>query len=131
MIDSPIRTISSLVVPFVILLSFYVQFHGDQSPGGGFQAGVLLASAFAVYIIVFDFKINEKLLHVLMPLGVLIYIATGVVPMFMGGNFLQHDVIADSDVTGWHLGIFFVEIGVFMTVASVMIMIYSVFASDD
>ncbi len=32
-----------IVIPLIMLFALYVQFHGDYSPGGGFQAGVLFA----------------------------------------------------------------------------------------
>jgi multicomponent Na+:H+ antiporter subunit B len=35
-----------LMFPFTLLLGMYIVFHGHLSPGGGFQGGVLLASAF-------------------------------------------------------------------------------------
>ena len=44
-----LKVISKLLVPFIALFAFYVQFHGDFGPGGGFQAGVILASAVILY----------------------------------------------------------------------------------
>ena len=37
-----LRVVTKLMVGFIILFALYVQFHGDYSPGGGFQAGVIL-----------------------------------------------------------------------------------------
>jgi multicomponent Na+:H+ antiporter subunit B len=48
-----IRVISKLLIPYILLFGFYVQFHGDYGPGGGFQAGVILASALILYGLVF------------------------------------------------------------------------------
>ena len=31
-----LKVISKLLVPFIALFAFYVQFHGDFGPGGGF-----------------------------------------------------------------------------------------------
>ena len=44
-----LRIISKLLIPFIMLFALYVQFHGDFGPGGGFQAGVIFASAFILY----------------------------------------------------------------------------------
>ena len=44
-----LRIISKLLIPFIALFAFYVQFHGDFGPGGGFQAGVILAAAIILY----------------------------------------------------------------------------------
>ncbi|UFS72126.1 hypothetical protein LPW11_08025 [Geomonas sp. RF6] len=43
----PACRVSGLIMfPFTLLLGIYVVLHGHLSPGGGFQGGVLLASAF-------------------------------------------------------------------------------------
>ena len=48
-----IRVVTKLLIPFILLFGLYVQFHGDFGPGGGFQAGVIFASAFILYALVF------------------------------------------------------------------------------
>jgi len=44
-----LRVCSKLLIPLIMLFALYVQFHGDFGPGGGFQAGVIFASAFILY----------------------------------------------------------------------------------
>ena len=51
-----LRVITKLLVGTIILFAFYVQFHGDFSPGGGFQAGVIMAVAFIIYGVVFSLR---------------------------------------------------------------------------
>ena len=48
-----LRIIVKMVLPFILMFGFYVQLHGEYSPGGGFQAGVILASAFILYALIF------------------------------------------------------------------------------
>ena len=48
-----LRVITKLLTPFILLFALYVQFHGDFGPGGGFQAGVIVAAAFILYAIIF------------------------------------------------------------------------------
>ena len=72
-----LRVVTKIVVGTIILFAFYVQFHGDFSPGGGFQAGVIMAVAFILYGVVFGLsKVKQVfpvwLAHKLMALGVLI-----------------------------------------------------------
>ena len=43
-LDLLLRISSKIFLPFIILFAFYVQFHGDFGPGGGFQAGVIFAA---------------------------------------------------------------------------------------
>jgi len=55
-----LKVISKLLVPFIALFAFYVQFHGDFGPGGGFQAGVILASAVILYALIFGLEATKK-----------------------------------------------------------------------
>ncbi len=61
-------------------------------------------------------------------LGVLLYAGTGVATMMLGGNFLDYSVLLEDSVHGQHRGIFLVELGVGITVAGVMLMIFYMFA---
>ncbi len=132
-IHSILRVASKLLIGPIILFALYVQFHGDFGPGGGFQAGVIFATAIVAYGLIFGIDAARKafppaLLRPLMALGVLIYAGTGVATMLLGGNFLDYDVLNGHDpVHGQHLGILLVEGGVGITVASVMIMIFFLF----
>lgn len=128
-----VRVIAKLLIPLIMLFALYVQFHGEYGPGGGFQAGVIFASAFILYALVFGVdKVMEvvswRLLQCLAALGVLIYGGVGVVGLLQGANYLAYDVLAHDPVHGQELGIFLVEIGVGLTVASVMILIFCSFA---
>ena len=60
--NNPILRISTkiLFAP-IILFGLYVQFHGDFGPGGGFQAGVIVASAFILYSLVFRIEAGKRL----------------------------------------------------------------------
>ena len=51
--DLVLRVVAKLMIPFMLLFALYVQFHGDYGPGGGFQAGVIIAAAFIFYGIIF------------------------------------------------------------------------------
>lgn len=129
-----LRVIIKYLFPVIALFAFYVQFHGDFGPGGGFQAGVILCVAFIFYALVFGLETIELILppHVLRILastGIFIYIGTGVVTMLMGGNFLDYNLLAKNPVEGQHIGIIIIELGVGITVSAVMLMIFYAFAS--
>ena len=124
-----LRVISKMLIPFILLFGLYVQFHGDFGPGGGFQAGVIFAAAFILYALVFGDDqarqvIPDKALILLVPLGLILYAATGFYGLVLGGNFLDYNVLLDSAKAGQHIGIFLVELGVGITVAAVMISIF-------
>jgi multicomponent Na+:H+ antiporter subunit B len=110
-----------------------VQFHGDFGPGGGFQAGVIFASAFVLYALIYGVDkaravISDDILRIGIGLGVLIYGGTGVVSLFLGANYLDYSPLASDAPHGQHIGIFAVELGVGITVASVMATIFFQFA---
>ena len=131
--DLILRVVAKLLIPFILLFALYVQYHGDFGPGGGFQAGVILAAAVIFYALVFGQAecrrwVPERLAESMMALGVLIYAGVGVAGMLLGGNFLDYSVLAHDAVHGQHRGIFWVEIGVAVTVSGVMLKIFYVFA---
>ena len=55
-----LRVITKLLIGPIMLFALYVQFHGDYSPGGGFQAGVIMAVAFIIYGVVFGLATVQK-----------------------------------------------------------------------
>lgn len=129
-----LRVITKLLVGAIILFALYVQFHGDYSPGGGFQAGVIMAVAFILYGVVFSLGEVQRvfppwLVHKLVALGVLIYAGTGVVSMFLGYHYLDYGAFSpEHQEHGQHYGILIVEFGVGVTVTGVMVAIYYAFA---
>ncbi|MES1955826.1 Na(+)/H(+) antiporter subunit B [Salinisphaera hydrothermalis] len=128
-----LRVVAQLIIPPILIFALYVQFHGDYSPGGGFQAGVIGASAIILYGLIFGVEaarraIPPTALRITASLGVLIYGGTGVATMLAGGNFLDYNVLAHDPIHGQHYGLLIVEFGVGVTVASIMIAIFYVFA---
>ncbi len=128
-----LRVIAKALIPVIILYAFYVQFHGDFSPGGGFQAGVIFSTAFLLFALVFGMDraatvLTDKMLIGLAAGGVLLYAGTGVASMLLGGTYLNYSALADNPVSGQHIGIIVIELGVGMTVASTMLLIFFTFA---
>ena len=129
-----LRVISKFLIPLIALFAFYVQFHGDYGPGGGFQAGVILAASVILYALIFGLAEAKKafpprLIRYGMTLGVILYGGTGVLNLILGGEFLNYSNLADSSVAGQHYGILAVELGVLTTVTTVMIAIFYAFGS--
>lgn len=128
-----VRVIAKMLIPFILLFALYVQFHGDYGPGGGFQAGVIFAAAVILYALVFGVETARKVVpdwvvRTGIALGGLIYGMTGVVSMLRGGNYLDYSVLSGDPVAGQHLGILVIELGVGITVASVMTAVFFTFA---
>ena len=130
---SILRITAKLLMPLIILFALYVQFHGEFGPGGGFQAGVIFASAFILYALIFDIENARRVMpawarQLGLVSGVLLYAGVGLAGMVMGGNYLNYSVLASDPLVGQHLGIILIEFGVGTTVAASMITIFFLIA---
>ncbi len=131
--DLILRVIAKLLIPFIVMFALYVQFHGDFGPGGGFQAGVILAAAVIFYAMIYGLSdaqkvVPEPLVESMMAVGVLLYAGVGVAGLLLGGNFLDYFVLDPDPIHGQERGIFWVEAGVAITVSGVMLKIFYMFA---
>lgn len=130
-----LRVIGKLMIPFILLYGLYVQAHGDFGPGGGFQAGVIVAAGIILYGLIHGVSATQRvvparLVEILAATGVLVYASVGSVTLLLGGNFLAYGVLDPHDPAhGQHLGVFLVELGVGVAVASVMLAIFYAFAA--
>ena len=132
--DLVLRVVAKLLMPFMLLFALYVQFHGDFGPGGGFQAGVIAAAAIVFYGITFGLAAAQRLVPEravvrLLAAGVLLYAGVGMAGVLLGGNFLDYFVLGADPVAGQHRGIFWIEAGVALTVAGVMLKLFYMFAA--
>ena len=132
--DLVLRVTAKLLIPFILLFALYVQFHGDFGPGGGFQAGVIIAAAIIFYALIFGVEAARKampdgLVEVMLAAGVLIYAGVGLAGLVLGGNYLDYFVLDHDPVLGQHRGIFWVEVGVAVTVSGVMLKVFYMFVS--
>ncbi len=143
-----LRVTAKLLIPLIALYAFYVQFHGDLGPGGGFQAGVILAVAIILHGLVFGLRetmaaIPPRLMRTLASLGVLLYAGVGIVCVVNGGGFLDYDHLfppqVEAQIPEWllgghghhwgqHFGIMIIELGVLLTVAATIITVFYGFA---
>ena len=123
-----------VIVPIIVIYAFYVLAHGETSLGGGFQAGALLAIAYMIDRIIPSFNnslgnMTEEIAAMTAGAGVFIYIVTGLLPMFNGGNFLQYENLpfgADAAAELHGTGIIMIEIGVVVCVMATIINILEV-----
>lgn len=129
-----LRIITKLLIAPILLFALYVQFHGEVSPGGGFQAGVIAGAAIILYALVFGLEAAERavppgFVRGLMAAGVMLFAGTGIVGLARGGHYLDYNLLDPHDpVHGQHLGIMLVELGVLFTVSATMIAFFYAFA---
>ena len=130
------RVVGRLLIPFILLFGLYVQFHGEYGPGGGFQAGAIIAAAVILYALLEGERhalevLPQKLLLGMMAGGAVLYTGVGLAGIMLGGNFLDYSVLASAAVTGQQLGIILIEAGVGITVTGTLLAIFHAFAARD
>lgn len=122
-----IKKLTFFILPYIFLYGLYIQINGEESPGGGFQAGVIFASIVIAFDLVSEkFKKNfsTDLLISIATTGVLIYALTGMISILFDDNFLNYYSLDQDKLLAQHIGIFVIEIGVGLCVASIMCLIY-------
>lgn len=125
-LDTAIR----IVIPFAMVYAVYVFTAGEQSPGGGFQAGAVLALSMLFLRLVkgdaISFKIPLSLAVCISGIGAFFYCLTGWLSLLNGGQFLEYSHLPIPGMHGAHLheaGIFLIEAGVTVCVMMTIITI--------
>ena len=125
-----------VMVPAILLFGLYVLVHGEVSPGGGFQAGAILAAGLILSRMSLSSDAGNRLfsrprLVLITVVGMLLYAGTGIAAMVSGGNYLDYGVIPfewiDHIVAGYlgrrHIGVFVIEVGVTLAVFGVLALV--------
>lgn len=137
--DLIIKTVCRILIPFIQIFSLYVVCHGDFSPGGGFQGGVIFGASLILLALSYDLRtalhrLSERALGYLCTLGVILYSGIGCMCILLSGNFLDYSRLAQVvPVDPSHiraLGMLGVEIGVGFSVMAVMVILYVNIASE-
>jgi len=78
-----------VLFPLILVFGSYIFIHGHLTPGGGFQGGAIIASAFLlIYLGCRERRINEKAYKSLESLGGLFFVVVGLIGLAVGGYFL-------------------------------------------
>lgn len=133
-----IRTVTRLTVPFILIFGLYIILHGSSRAGGGFQGGVIVASAFILIGIAFGLdetrrRVREKVRTVASILGISIFIGIGLLCILFGASFLGYAAIPLPLDTPGVRGLMMeaVEIGIGITVMAVMTSIFYDIATKE
>ena len=130
------RSASDLFLPLACVFGCYVVLHGSTSPGGGFQGGVLVASAILLVFLGYGgmgvkHSFNEHMLHSSETVAEIMYVVIALVGVFTGLNFCVNFVFAGqqvdtsilmNDAVGYH---------VMAGITCLLIMMLSVLEPDD
>lgn len=119
-----IMTTVRVVAPFVLTYGLFIMLHGADSPGGGFQGGVIAAAV--VMMIAFAFGIeatadwvDSRAIVAIAAGGVLTFAGVGLGSLLAGGSFLQYTAYGFDHASKY--GIELVELAIGAIVAGVIV----------
>lgn len=123
-----LSTASRLLLPLLLVFSVFVLLRGHNDPGGGFVAGLVAASAFALYALAFDVRQALQALRVsprkLIAIGLLLAMLSASFPLLLGQPFMT-GMVADMQLPAlghpsvplfFDAGVYLVVIGVVLTI---------------
>jgi multicomponent Na+:H+ antiporter subunit B len=132
-----LRTLLGPMVVSLQLFAVYVLLHGHYSPGGGFQAGILIAASLILPLLAKGrgyggYTLSLRGAVTLTAVGVLIFAGIGVVSLLLGGTMLDYSLlpIAAEAADRRSLGILLIEVGVTLGVAGAMVSIFFALAGE-
>ncbi|MFJ9817615.1 hydrogen gas-evolving membrane-bound hydrogenase subunit E [Streptomyces sp. NPDC101151] len=97
-VDRPVRRYALIVLPVALLTGLYVVAHGQLSPGGGFQGGVVAATALHLLYLGADYRALERvrplgMFEVCDALAVSAYVVLGLAGILAGTSFLANTLL--------------------------------------
>lgn len=119
-----------MIIPFSMMYAVYVLAAGESSPGGGFQAGAVLALGIVFARLLkgndASFVIPGRIAVAVAGIGAFFYVFTGWLSLFNGGYFLEYGEMPFGFLEYGQLhalGIFLIEAGVTVCVMLTIIAI--------
>ncbi|MFF1835467.1 MnhB domain-containing protein [Streptomyces sp. NPDC058231] len=94
----PVRRYALVLLPVTLLVGLYVVAHGQLSPGGGFQGGVVAATALHLLYIAVDYRALERIRPVGLyevgdAAGEAAYLVLGLAGLLGGSAFLANTLL--------------------------------------
>ena len=148
------RTVTRFVVPIILLVSIALFLQGHNRPGGGFIAGVLTTSAFALIYVAYGLdyleeevlgrEVGNPIEHLshgvvtdyrrLLSIGLAIAAGTGLVAVGLGYAFLTHDYVIVEHLPLYHeielASAVAFDLGVYAVVVGALLTILSMVGSE-
>jgi multicomponent Na+:H+ antiporter subunit B len=93
--SAALRLLTVVLVPFTVLLSVYITAHGHLTPGGGFQGGVIAASALLLVYIGGEYMAMRRvrplsLVEISKASGAGAFVLIGIGGLIFAGAFLEN-----------------------------------------
>lgn len=126
-----LRKAADVLGPVLLIVSFYLLLRGHYAPGGGFEAGLLTASAFVFHALAYNVASAKRKLrvepHFLIASGLFLATASGLFQMSQGLPFMTG---LWTEITLWpgfsmDLGTpTFFDVGVYLVVWGTTLLIF-------
>lgn len=122
------RTASIYLLPLLLLFSIFILLRGHYLPGGGFVGGLMASIAFVIHSFANGIEKTKKIMNFhpgfLMPVGLLLALVSGALPLFFGDTFMtglwMENAVPVIGKVGSALffdtGVYLVVIGVTLTI---------------
>jgi len=132
-----LKTTTSLIAFILLGFAVYLLFAGHDSPGGGFVGGLMTSAAIILLYMSYGLNKVEKIIpinfRVLIPIGLLIALLTGLGSLLFKVPFLTHTFFAVPIPFIGEIDIataMFFDLGVYITVLGATITIILTIAED-
>jgi multicomponent Na+:H+ antiporter subunit B len=122
------KTASVYLLPLLLLFSIFILLRGHYLPGGGFVGGLMASIAFVIHSFANGIDQTKNIMSIhpgfLMPVGLLLALASGALPLFfnetfMTGLWLKNSIPVIGSVGTalfFDTGVYLVVIGVTLTI---------------
>lgn len=123
-----LKTASSLLLPLLLMISFFILLRGHYEPGGGFVGGLIASIALVLHYFASGEDVPKDFLGfhpgIFIPIGISCSLISGLIPTFQGLPFLTSLWIKTPiPVIGmvgtalfFDVGVYFVVVGVTLTI---------------
>ena len=116
--------ISMALLPIIVVFGLYIALHGPNTPGGGFQGGAIIGSAFLLAYLGSGHKAfsaigKTEVIEPLEALGAFAYVAIGLAALALGDVFLKNYLPLGTAGDLWSGGIIWaINIAVVLEIAT-------------
>ena len=98
-----VKCAADKILPFALVFGIYIILFGTISPGGGFQGGVITASAVLLLYIGYGYStasdaVKQEVLRVCEPIGATLYVILGLCGIVLGSVFCRNVFFADGKI---------------------------------
>lgn len=123
-----LKAAADFLLPLLLLFSVFLLLRGHYLPGGGFVGGLVASIAFILHAFAGGLKKGKKYFPFhpgfLMPIGLLLSLLSGLLPMFLGEAFMTGiwypEALPAIGMMGtalfFDLGVYLVVVGVSLTI---------------